>query len=160
MTNWDNTGKLVTTNKLLCSDFAGFVLWQPLFHFHVLLLPPNQQHPNPVMKKVRQKWQIFSSEIQNVSDQSATFRSYPFCFHFVIILQYYLQYLLDQTPQLLFISSRNFERLLFESNYYLRAAFIKLRMEDEEIHCLKEGGVNPKKHCHACHCNGYRARGI
>ena len=21
-------------------------------------------------------------------------------------------------------------------------------------------GVNPKRHCHACHCNGYQARGI
>jgi len=31
--------------------------------------------------------------------------------------------------------------LLFESGYYSRAAFIKLRTEDEEIHCLKEGGV-------------------
>ena len=31
--------------------------------------------------------------------------------------------------------------LLFESGYYLRAAFIKLGMEDEEIHFLKEGGV-------------------
>jgi len=31
--------------------------------------------------------------------------------------------------------------LLFESGYHLRAAFIKLGMEDEEIHCLKEGGV-------------------
>ena len=36
-------------------------------------------------------------------------------------------YLLDQTPQLLFISSPNFVRLLFKSGYYLRAAFIKLR---------------------------------
>jgi len=31
--------------------------------------------------------------------------------------------------------------LLFESCYYLGAAFIKLWTEDEEIHCLKEGGV-------------------
>jgi len=34
-----------------------------------------------------------------------------------------------------------FVRLLFETSYYSRAAFIKLRMENEEIHCLKEGGV-------------------
>ena len=33
--------------------------------------------------------------------------------------------------------------------------------EDEEIHCLKEGGVSAdaresiRRHCHACHCNGY-----
>ena len=47
---------------------------------------------------------------------------------------------LDQMLQLLFISSRNFVWLLFESSYYLRAVF-KLGMEDEEIHCLKEGGV-------------------
>jgi len=33
------------------------------------------------------------------------------------------------------------ERLLFESGYYSRAVFIKLGIEDEEIHCLKEGGV-------------------
>ena len=32
-------------------------------------------------------------------------------------------------------------QLLFERGYYSRAAFIKLGMEDEEIHCLKEGGV-------------------
>jgi len=32
-------------------------------------------------------------------------------------------------------------RLLFESGYYLRTAFIKLGTEDEEIHCLKEGRV-------------------
>ena len=31
--------------------------------------------------------------------------------------------------------------LLFESGYYSGAAFIKLGTEDEEIHCLKEGGV-------------------
>jgi len=31
--------------------------------------------------------------------------------------------------------------LLFESGYYSRALFIKLRTEDEEIHCLKQGGV-------------------
>ena len=31
--------------------------------------------------------------------------------------------------------------LLFESSYYSRAVFIKLRKEDEEIHCLKQGGV-------------------
>ena len=31
-------------------------------------------------------------------------------------------------------------RLLFESGYYSRAAFIKLGTEDE-IQCLKEGGV-------------------
>ena len=31
--------------------------------------------------------------------------------------------------------------LLLESGYYSRAAFIKLGMEDKEIHCLKEGGV-------------------
>ena len=31
--------------------------------------------------------------------------------------------------------------LLFESGYDLRAGFIKLGMEDEEIHFLKEGGV-------------------
>ena len=37
-----------------------------------------------------------------------------------------IPYLLDQTPRLLFISSRNFVRLLFESGYYSRAAFIKL----------------------------------
>ena len=37
-----------------------------------------------------------------------------------------IPYSLDQTPRLLFISSRNFVRLLFESGYYLRAAFIKL----------------------------------
>ena len=32
-------------------------------------------------------------------------------------------------------------RLLFESGYYSRAAFIKLGTEDEEIHCFKQGGV-------------------
>ena len=32
-------------------------------------------------------------------------------------------------------------QLLLESGYYSRAAFIKLGTEDEEIHCLKEGGV-------------------
>jgi len=31
--------------------------------------------------------------------------------------------------------------LLFKSNYYSRAVFIKLGTEDEEIHCLKQGGV-------------------
>ena len=77
-----------------------------------------------------------------------------------------LPYSLDQTPRLLFISSRNFVQLLLESGYYSRVAFIKLGMEDGEIHCLKEGGVaarqgvNPNRHCHACHCNRYRARGI
>jgi len=49
-------------------------------------------------------------------------------------------YSLDQTPQLLFISSRNFVRLLFKSSYYSRAVFIKLGTEDDEIHCLKESG--------------------
>jgi len=42
---------------------------------------------------------------------------------------------------MLSISSHKFVRLLFESGYYLRAAFIKLGTEDEEIHCLKESGV-------------------
>ena len=41
-------------------------------------------------------------------------------------------YSLNQTLQLLFISSLNFVGLLFESGYYLRAAFIKLGTEDEE----------------------------
>jgi len=50
-------------------------------------------------------------------------------------------YSLDQMPWLLFISSRNFVQLLFESGYYLRAVLIKLGTEDEEIHCLKQGGV-------------------
>ena len=50
-------------------------------------------------------------------------------------------YSLDQMPQLLFTSSPNFVRLLFESSYYSRAAFIKLKMEDEEIDCLQQGGV-------------------
>ena len=50
-------------------------------------------------------------------------------------------YSLDQTPRLLFILLRKFVQLLFESGYYSRAEFIKLGMEDEEIHCLKEGGV-------------------
>ena len=31
-------------------------------------------------------------------------------------------------------------QFLFESGHYSRVAFIKLRTEDE-IHCLKEGGV-------------------
>jgi len=44
-------------------------------------------------------------------------------------------------PWLLFISLRKFVRLLFESGYYLSAAFIMLGTEDKEIHCLKEGGV-------------------
>jgi len=43
-------------------------------------------------------------------------------------------------PQLLYISSSNFVRLLFKSGYYSRAAF-KLETEDEEIHCLKQGAV-------------------
>ena len=43
--------------------------------------------------------------------------------------------------RLLFISSHNFVRLLFESGYYSRASFIKLGMENEEIQCLKQGGV-------------------
>ena len=42
---------------------------------------------------------------------------------------------------LLCISSPNFVRLLFESGYYSRAVFVKLRTEDEEIHCLKVGEV-------------------
>ena len=71
-----------------------------------------------------------------------------------------LPYLLDQTPRLL--SSRNFVRLLFESGYYSRAAFIKLSgiseifckckgFEKSQFYkinrelrcgdCLKEGGV-------------------
>ena len=49
--------------------------------------------------------------------------------------------LCDQTPRLLFISSCNFVQLLFESSYYSRPAFIKLGTEDEETHCLKQGGV-------------------
>ena len=32
-------------------------------------------------------------------------------------------------------------QLLFESSYYSRAAFINLGTDDEEIHCLKQGGV-------------------
>jgi len=47
-----------------------------------------------------------------------------------------IPYSFNQTLRLLFISSHNFVWLLFESGYYLRAVFIKLRMEDEEIHCL------------------------
>ena len=46
---------------------------------------------------------------------------------------------------LLFISSRNLVKLLFESGYYSRAVFIKLRKEEEDIHCLKEG-------CSECRC--------
>ena len=53
----------------------------------------------------------------------------------------WIPYSLNQTLRLLFISSRNSVRLLFKSGYYLRAAFIKLRTEDEEMHCLKQGGV-------------------
>ena len=41
------------------------------------------------------------------------------------IIQFYVPYLLDQTPRLLIISSRNFVRLLFENGYCSRAAFIK-----------------------------------
>ena len=52
-----------------------------------------------------------------------------------------LMYSLDQMPWLLFISSRNFVQLLFESGYYLRAVLIELGTEDEEIHCPKQGGV-------------------
>ena len=50
----------------------------------------------------------------------------------------WLPYSLNQMPQLLFISSCTFVRLLCESGYYSRAAFIKLRTEDEEI---QQGGV-------------------
>jgi len=57
-------------------------------------------------------------------------------YHFDVIL-----YSLDQMPRLLFISSRNFVWLLFESGYYSRAPSIKLRTEDEEIYCFKEGEV-------------------
>jgi len=49
-----------------------------------------------------------------------------------------IPYSLDQTLQLLFISSRNFVWLLFKSSYYLRVVFIKLGTEDDEIHCLEE----------------------
>jgi len=42
-----------------------------------------------------------------------------------------LPYSLDQTPRLLFISSRSFVWLLIESSYYSRAAFIKLGVEGE-----------------------------
>jgi len=38
---------------------------------------------------------------------------------------YTLLYLLNQTPQLLFTSLHNFVWFLFESSYYLKAAFIK-----------------------------------
>jgi len=47
-----------------------------------------------------------------------------------------LQYSLDQTPRLLLIL---FHAIL--CGFYSRAAFIKLGTEDEEIHCLKQGGV-------------------
>ena len=50
-------------------------------------------------------------------------------------------YSLNQMPWLLFISSRNFVQLLFESGYYSRVMLIKLGTEDEEVHCLKQGGV-------------------
>ena len=45
----------------------------------------------------------------------------------------------DATAAIYFITQ--FAWLLFASSYYLRAALIKLGTEDEEIHCLKEGGV-------------------
>ena len=66
-------------------------------------------------------------------------------------------------PWLLFISLRNFLRLLFKSGYYLRVAFIKLsrhRWDRRWRIQLPQGrwcgcrrqGVNPKRHCYACHC--------
>ena len=48
----------------------------------------------------------------------------------------WILYSLNRTARLLFISLRNFVRLLFESSYYSRAVFIKLETEDEEIHWL------------------------
>jgi len=77
----------------------------------------------------------------------------------------YIPYLLDLTPRL----SHSFVRLLIESSYYSKAVFIKLGVENEEIHCPKEGskvewlqmpGSQLKRHCNACHCNRYRAWGI
>ena len=52
---------------------------------------------------------------------------------------------LDWTLWLLFISMRNFVRLLFDSDYYLRAALIKLGTEDEEIHWLQMPGRQSKE---------------
>ena len=77
--------------------------------------------------------------------------------------KYKVPYSLKQTPWLLFISWRNFVWLLFESSYYSIAAFIKLGMEDDPLpqgrwSGCRHQGVNPKRHCHACHCNGYRAQ--
>ena len=40
---------------------------------------------------------------------------------------------------------RNFVRLLFDSDYYLRAALIKLGTEDEEIHWLQMPGRQSKE---------------
>ena len=57
-----------------------------------------------------------------------------------LLSQIELPYLLDRTPRLLFISLCNFVRLLFESSYYSRAVFIKLRTENEEIHWLQMPG--------------------
>jgi len=37
-------------------------------------------------------------------------------------------------------------------------------MEDKEVYCFKVGGVtadtreSTRRHCHACHCNGYQIR--
>ena len=47
-----------------------------------------------------------------------------------------LTYSCDQTLRLLFF----FHHAIL-CDFYWRAAFIKLGTEDEEIHCLKEGGV-------------------
>ena len=97
-----------------------------------------------------------------------------------LVWQIYIPYLLDQMLRLLFFSSRNFVRLLFESGYYLRAAFIKLSAISKSFHnvrALRKASFirstknydavtwfwskpssflisRHKRHYHACHCNG------
>ena len=61
-----------------------------------------------------------------------------------------ISYLLDQMPRLLFISSRNFVWLLFESGYYSRAAFIKLSGIGKifcKCKCFKFYNINKELRC-------------
>ena len=84
-----------------------------------------------------------------------------------------LCYLLNQMLWLIVISSRIFAQLLFESSVLNSAVSVKsfvnvMAKDGRWRNPLPQGrwsgyrrqGVNLKRHCHTCLCNGYRARRI
>jgi len=66
-------------------------------------------------------------------------------------------YSLDQTSQLLFITSYNFCVATIREQRLTREGYPLPQRRWRGCRCQE---VNPKRHCHTCHCNGYQAWGI